>query len=181
MKTRSQSRASSSDWIGRCLPASIRGIANSFAGTCTFAWIVARWPCNLLHSWLLSCELFIREYHRRAAPNPIHHGGMKPPSSDGKALPNELPTQVRAPHGLFVAADELGHLERGYRPMWQVVVRGRRVRRQPRRICSMRGPRCASSSSSAPSRTSGVEHVRSTPGSGIDEPSRDGATGGRSA
>ena len=32
MNRRSQSRASSIDWIGRCLPGSIRGMANSLAG-----------------------------------------------------------------------------------------------------------------------------------------------------
>jgi len=37
---------------------------------------------------------------------------MKPPSSDAEALRDQQPAQVRAAHCLFVAADEVRHLER---------------------------------------------------------------------
>jgi hypothetical protein len=48
MKTRSQSRASSSDWIGRCLPTSIRGIANSLTGTRYRVprWVTSKYKCS---------------------------------------------------------------------------------------------------------------------------------------
>src|SRR5436309_1672664 len=139
MKTRSQSRASSSDSIGRCFFGSIRGIANSFIGTRNRVprYVTSNHTCSkqrrgfvhvrLLHLrqmaiaisflfllWLSS----LRDSGRRASPNPIDHvGGMKPPSSDAEPLRDEQPAQVRAPHRLFMAADELSHLERGHQPV----------------------------------------------------------------
>ena len=55
---------------------------------------------------------------------------MEPPSSDAEALREQQAARVRATNGLFVAADELRHLECGQQAIWQAfrLVRGRLLR-----------------------------------------------------
>jgi len=101
---------------------------------------------------------------------------MEPPSSDAEALPRQETAQIRASNGLLVTANELRHLERDHQSIRQSVVRLRRVRRQLRRVRSMRRFRVRLPHRYPP-RTCGVD-MWSTPGSRIDEPSRDHAAEG---
>jgi hypothetical protein len=55
---------------------------------------------------------------------------MKPPSSNAESLRHQQAAQVRAANGLFVATDELRHLERGHQPIRQPVGRRRLCRRR---------------------------------------------------
>ena len=84
---------------------------------------------------------------------------MEPPSSDAEALRDQQTAQVRAAHGLFVAADEFGHLERRHQPIGQPALGGqlktgnlwtgqnRQFPGRPRPVSSTSSsPRCASRS-----------------------------------
>ena len=59
---------------------------------------------------------------------------MEPPSSDAEALRDQETAQVRAPHGLLVAADEFRDLEGGHQPVRQSAAHARAGRR--RRTCN---------------------------------------------
>ena len=63
---------------------------------------------------------------------------MEPPSSDAEALRRQETTQVRAPNGLLVAANELRHFERSHQAIWQPAGHRRRLRGLLRRRRSMR-------------------------------------------
>jgi hypothetical protein len=63
---------------------------------------------------------------------------MKPPSPNAEPLGDQYAAQVRAPHGLFVAADEFRDLERCHHAIRQSARRERRIRRWLRRVRSMR-------------------------------------------
>lgn len=103
---------------------------------------------------------------------------MKPPSSDSEALRSEETAQVRASNGLFVAANELRHLERGHQPIRQPVGRVRRLRRRLRRRRSMRRFRVRRLPHRYPPHACGQRaRGRSMPNS-VNEPSQ-GMCGGR--
>ena len=64
--------------------------------------------------------------------------GMEPPSSDAEALRDQETAQVRAAHGLLVAANEFRDLEGSHQPVWQPAVRVRAVGSASRDFGSMR-------------------------------------------
>jgi len=93
----------------------------------------------------------LRDSCRGSSTNPVEDVcGMKPPSSDAEPLRGDQAAEVRASDRLFVAADELGHLERVHQPVRQPVSRsrltvdelrvGRSIHRIRVRVLSHRSP-----------------------------------------
>ncbi len=164
MNRRSQSRASSIDWIGRCLPGSIRGMANSLAG------MRYRLPRNItskrrcsrhllpflqlrsVHLRLMviassfmvgSSAVGLRHAGRCAALDPVEHvRRMEATTAHAESLRREQAARVRATHGFLVAADVLGDLECCQQTIRQAASCARRRLRRRRRRRGRAPRRC---------------------------------------
>lgn len=71
-------------------------------------------------------SLWLRRFRWCSSTDPVENVlGMEPPSSHAEALRPEQAAQVHAANCLFVAADELRHLERCQQTVRETAVRGR--------------------------------------------------------